>query len=287
MSSPDQLYHRPDFVREVFVFLQESEELIGFTRDISKQGASIFIKLSQPLEDKSASVFYDYKLKLLHQTIQVSVKPWEAQEHFPLKINQVELSWQKGYDIFITGEFLPMSDLLSKKLKDICPCPIVREVPFSNYKSIKLEAFKNELSEAITESINIEVQSSYSNVCATRDYIASISTRHKFTAETTYYIKLMADELLMNAFLYGTPKQGIPTTKIHIEISRHGFLFEISDSAGRPFNDEPYRKKSLKNNSGGLAIINAFSEDWEVNTEPEVSTKVSFFMNRIEEPHEA
>lgn len=286
MNSPNQLYHRPDFVREVFVFLNENEKLIGFTRDISRQSASIFIKLNAPIEDKSASVFYDYKLKLINEVIQVSVKPWESQEHFPLKINQVELSWQKGYDIFITGEFLPMSAPLSKKLEDICPSPTVREIPFSNYKSSKLETFKQELSESISESINIEVQSSYSNVCATRDYIASISSRHKFTDEITYYIKLMADELLMNAFLYGTPKQGIPTTKVHIEISRHGFLFEISDSAGRPFNDEPYRKKSLKNNSGGLAIINAFSEDWEVSTEPEVSTKVSFFMNRIEESHE-
>ena len=125
-----------------------------------------------------------------------------------LKVMRVESSWQKGYDIFVAGKFVNLNDFQLKELEKACPQVVERAETQDHYISATLPTFRKRIETEGADHINLEYTSNYANVRSARDYITNLSDRHEFSEEEVYQIKLMVDELLMNAFLYGSTEVG-------------------------------------------------------------------------------
>ena len=163
---------------------------------------------------------------------------------------------------------------------------IVRQETDQHYISSTLPAFRIKMeNDPSMQHVLLEYTSSYANVRSTRDYIANLADRHEFNEEEVYQIKLMVDELLMNAFLYGSTEKGRNHSNVKLYIGQDGMLFEVTDHAGHHFNDRPYhmRRDVRSGPVGGLALIEAYSDDWQVDIHREKFTRVTFFKTRSKE----
>lgn len=287
-------YHRADFAREVQVFLDNETSVHGLTRDLSTDSVSIFLSLKGAdhfLEDivpeKGEPIkLSKLKAKLLNQVLLLSINDSNLNEPLDLMVLRVEISWQKGYDIFIAGKLQNLNDFQSKELEKACPSVLVRQETSSHYISSTLPLFRKKLElDENLQSIQLEYTSSYANVRSTRDYITNLADRHEFCEEDVYQIKLMTDELLMNAFLYGSTEKGRNHSTVKVLISKEGILFEVTDHAGHHFNDRPYhlRRDVRSGPVGGLALVEAYSDDWQVDIHRNTFTRVTFYKTRSEE----
>lgn len=286
-------YHRADFAREVQVFLDSETTVHGMTRDLSTDSVSIFLSLKGAKEFLKDVLLEDgqiklssLKKKLVGQTLLISINDGKLKEPIDLRVLRVEISWQKGYDIFIAGKIENLNEFQKKELEDACPQVVVRQETDNHYISSTLPIFKKKIeNDANMQYIHMEYTSSYANVRSTRDYIANLADRHEFPEEEVYQIKLMADELLMNAFLYGSTEKGRNHSSLKVHIGQAGILFEVTDHAGHHFNDRPYhlRRDVRSGPVGGLALVEAYSDDWQVDIHRGKFTRVTFFKTRSEE----
>jgi anti-sigma regulatory factor (Ser/Thr protein kinase) len=286
-------YHRADFAREVQLFLDSETTIHGLTRDLSTDSVSIFVSLkgakeffSDVLSDDGQLKLSALKKKFIGGTLLVSINDTSLREPINLKVLRVEISWQKGYDIFLAGKFQNLDDFQTKELEKACPSVLVRQETDQHYSSSTLPTFKSKLeSDPSLQFIHLEYTSSYANVRSTRDYIANLADRHEFNEEEVYQIKLMVDELLMNAFLYGSTEKDRNHSNIKLHIGQPGMIIEVTDHGGNHFNDRPYhlRRDVRSGPVGGLALIEAYSDDWQVDIHREKFTRVTFFKTRSEE----
>ncbi|MBF0198064.1 MAG: hypothetical protein HQL32_10145, partial [Planctomycetes bacterium] len=78
---------------------------------------------------------------------------------------------------------------------------------------------------------------------------------------------------------YGSSEKGRDKTSLNLMFGEDGMLFEIIDYGGKFFDDMPYhsRKDLQKSQLGGLTLVEAYSDDWEVDIDVGNSTKVTFF----------
>ena len=284
-------FHRAEFAREVQVFLDNETSVYGLTRDLSTESVSIFLSLKGAqsfLKDLNAEgelKISALKKKLINQVLLISIGDDILHQPLDLTVLRVEISWQKGYDIFIAGRFLKLDDFKKKILENVCPTVNVRQETEHHYTSSSLPIFRQKLeSEAGVEHIHLEYTSNYANVRSTRDYLANISERHEFNEEEVYQIKLMVDEILMNAFLYGSTEKGRNHTNVKVLVGQAGLLIEVTDHAGHHFNDNPYhvRRDVSAGPVGGLALVEAYSDDWQVDISREKFTRITFFKTRSE-----
>lgn len=283
-------YHRAEFAREVQVFLDNETSLHGLTRDLSTDSVSIFVTLRGARDYFSDAINDGHiklsaiKEKLIDQVLLLSIGDANLSEPLDLTILRVEISWQKGYDLFIAGKFANLNDFQTKELEKACPNVLVRKEVDHHYRSSTLPIFRNKMESLNAETVSLEYTSNYANVRSSRDFVANLAQTHEFSEEEVYQIKLMADELLMNAFLYGSKEEGRNTTKVKVRIGPPGILFEVTDHAGTHFNDRPYhlRRDVRAGPVGGLALIEAYSDDWQVDIHRNTFTRVTFFKTRNE-----
>lgn len=283
-------YHRADFAREVQVYLDSETVAHGLTRDLSTDSVSIFLSLKGVREyfkdecppEGGPIKLSKLKKKIVGQTLMLAVNDAHLNEPLDLNVLRVESSWQKGYDIFVAGKFVNLNDFQVKELEKACPQVIERQDTSDRYVSATLPAFKNKIENESSDQITLEYTSNYANVRSTRDYITNLSDRHEFNEEEVYQIKLMVDELLMNAFLYGSTEPGRNTTKVKILIGPSGILMEVTDHAGQHFNDHPYhlRRDVRAGPVGGLALVEAYSDDWQVDLHKGTFTRITFYKTR-------
>lgn len=285
VSKPREV-HRSSFCKDLKIFLDTNVILKGVSRDISINSISMFISL------KGAAPFFknngidikhinlnDIKKVLKEQIILVAFEHNEIElEPMDMKVLRIEVSWQKAYDIFIAGQLENIDEFTRKKIESIEP-EVEQKVHEKRYKSSKLPIFKKMLESHHAHKIKIEYTNSYNQVLATRDYITNLVSKYSFPKEEQYQLKLISDEALMNAFLYGSTLEGRNHTEINIEICQYGVLVEITDFAGKYFDDTPYhsRKNLTMKQLGGLTLIGAYSDDWQVVTLPNKKTTLTFF----------
>lgn len=283
-------YHRTEFAREVQVYLDSETIAHGMTRDLSTESVSVFLSLKGVRGYFKAECELDHldkslsflKAKLIDETVMLVVNDDHLNEPLSFKVLRLEISWQKGYDIFLAGKFVNLNDFQLKELEQACPQVIERQVAEERYLSTTLPVFKKRIEAEGADLILMDYTSTYDNVRSARDYITNLSDRHDFNDEEVYQIKLMVDELLMNAFLYGSTEPDRNRTKVRIWMGASGLLVEVVDHAGHPFNDYPYhmRRDVRAGPVGGLALIEAYSDDWQVDIHKGTLTRVTFFKTR-------
>lgn len=282
-------YHRAEFAREVHVFLDSDTTAHGLTRDLTPDSVSIFLSLKGAQsyfkdvvgEDGQAKLSTVRK-KLINQTVLVSIGDAQVSEPLDILVLRVDPSWQKGYDLFIAGRFQNLNDFQIKELEKACPSVLVRQSADAPYRSSSLPNFKQKLENEEHEKIRLEYTNSYPNVRSTRDYVATLAGYHGYPEEEVYQIKLISDELLMNAFLYGSKEIGKNTTKLNLTFGPSGMIFEVIDQEGAHFNDRPYhlRRDVRSGPVGGLALVEAYSDDWQVESHQGNFTKVTYFKTK-------
>lgn len=281
---------RANFQRDIKVFLGSDVILTGKTKDISFQSVSFFLSLkgsSQYFLKKGWRKGEKIPLKLIkaalfEELILISFDDEHLSEPIDLKITRVETSWQKSYDLFVAGIFQTANanEFFVKDLGNLCP--ELKESPsrHEKYLSEKLPFFKQKLIEEKASYLHLEFSNSYHHVQSIRDLTASLADKYGFLEEEVYQIKLISDELLMNAFLYGTSDLMEQDKSIlNLYFGQSGMIFEITDHGGKYFNDHPYhfRKGLSLEQLGGLALVEAYSDDWQVEIDPGKSTKVTYF----------
>jgi anti-sigma regulatory factor (Ser/Thr protein kinase) len=281
-------FHRAEFAREVQVFLDNETSAYGLTRDLSTDSVSIFLSLKgahnflKDITVEGQIKLSALKKKLINQILLISITDSNSIEPLDLTVLRVEISWQKGFDIFVAGRFLHLDDFKAKELEKACPSVSVRQETDEHYISSKLPLFRQKIDVDSSEHIHLEYTSNYANVRSTRDYIANLAERHEFNEEEVYQIKLMVDEILMNAFLYGSTENGRNHTNVKILLGTPGLYIEVTDHAGHHFNDRPYhiRRDVRSGPVGGLALVEAYSDDWQVDIHRGKFTRITFYKTR-------
>ncbi len=280
-----RLVHRSSYCRKIKLFLDSEEILTGITRDISPQSLSMFISLKGAvpyleqkglIKDKKVSL-NKIKKFLQNETVLISFEDDNIQEPVDIRILRVESSWKKSYEIFLAGQFENIDEFIAKGIEKFCP-EEKEKVNKKKYVSTKIPQFKEVVEEDHPNKLNFEFNNSYAHVILMRDFIASLTEKYNFSDEDVYLIKLISDEVLMNAFLYGSTVKGRDKTLLNITINSHGIIVEITDFAGIDFDDTPYhvRKELSLKQLGGLALIEAYSDDWQVDIDKNVQTTLTF-----------
>jgi anti-sigma regulatory factor (Ser/Thr protein kinase) len=280
-----RLVHRSSYCRKIKLFLDSEEILTGITKDISPHSLSMFISLKGAipylenkglLKDKKISL-NKIKKFLQNETVLISFEDDKIKEPIDIRILRIESSWKKGYEIFIAGQFENIDEFIAKGIENYCP-EEKGKVDKKKYISTKIPHLKEFIEEDHPNKLNFDFNNSYSHVILMRDFIASLAEKYNFSAEDVYFIKLIADEVLMNAFLYGSTIVGRDKTLLNIIINSQGIIVEVTDFAGVYFDDTPYhvRKELSLKQLGGLALIEAYSDDWQVDIENNVQTTLTF-----------
>jgi anti-sigma regulatory factor (Ser/Thr protein kinase) len=287
--------HRSSYRKPLKLFLENGDVLTGVSKDISKNSVSMFVSLKGGIAYlKNEGIIKDHKISLSkvkkffrNQATLISLEDDSIHEPINLRILRVEPSWRKHYDIFIAGEFENVNEFISKEIESAVPDE-EEKTENKKYVSKKIPKFKEMVEEDHPNHLNFEVNNSYSHVMLMRDFIASLAEKYHFAEQDIYLLKLISDEVLMNAFLYGSTVKGRDKTKISISINSHGVLIEVTDFAGIPFDDTPYhaRKELTLSQLGGLALIEAYSDDWQIDTDKNVQTTLTFYKTNSAPHHE-
>lgn len=287
-KGPSRNYHRADFSRKVELYLGENTVLRGVSKDISTNSASMFVSyegiesyLKQyRIKDPNQLSIQQWRKILADEKAMVSLQDISLPEPIDFRVLRIETSWEKGFDLFVAGRFENTDDFLTKEILQLCPeLSGESSAPKKRYISEKLPIFREMMQEEGVSSFNVEYSNRYDHVHSFRDLLAGLAEKHGFSDEDAYMIKLMTDEVLMNAFLYGSIEEGKDKTSIEAFFSPRGILVEIVDYAGKYFDDHPFhfRKKLELKQLGGLVLVEAYSDDWQVDIVPGESTKVTFF----------
>ncbi len=264
------------------LYLESDVTLHGITHDVSTHSVAVFVNL------KNASALYGavaagraplsaIKGKLLGQTALLEIAE-EGLDPINFTIQRVEPSWKKGFHLFIGGRFVNADEFLVKKLEQVCPAllpgPRQREV----YVSEGLPDFLEDLRRLRAEEFVCEFSNGYHNVRDHRDLVTALAAHHEFPEEEIYGIKLLADEALMNAFLYGSIEPGRDRTQLRALLAPGRIYLAVRDYAGIEFDDFPYHfRKERADQRGGLSLLEELSDDWQVQTVPGEYTEVCFF----------
>jgi anti-sigma regulatory factor (Ser/Thr protein kinase) len=282
-------YHRAEFAREVQVFLDSDTTAHGLTRDLTPESVSIFLSLKGAqsflkgvIGSDGQAKLSEVRKKLVDQIILISIGDAHVSEPLDLRVLRVDPSWQKGYDLFIAGRFQNLNDFQIKELEKACPSVLVRQSSDAPYRSSSLPIFRKKLEIGESEKVQLQYSNSYPNVRSTRDFVAGLAGYHGFSEEEVYQIKLISDELLMNAFLYGSREDDLNNTNLNLTFGPEGMVFEVIDHAGAHFNDRPYhlRRDVRSGPVGGLALVEAYSDDWQVEINNGNFTKVTYFKSK-------
>lgn len=281
---------RAEFHRRIKLFLGSDTVLSGVSNDISAQSASFFVSL------KGAASFFseggkkgDYlkmkfsriREKLVNQTVLLAVDDGDiGGEPISLSVLRVEPSWKKGYEIFLGGRFLGDNAFLRKRLEKLCPSLVPGAAgKWEKYVSESLQGFRQDMLRDRASAFKFEYTNKYAHVQLFRDLVTKTAALYDFKDMELYRIKLLADELLTNAFLYGSMEPGRDCTALTIMLLPGRFLMTVRDFGGRLFNDYPYHvRKTVKGSEGGLSLVEAYSDDWQVETMPKEHTDVSFYL---------
>mgnify|MGYP006424491943 CR=1 FL=1 len=282
-------YHRAEFAREVQVFLDSDTTAHGLTRDVTPESVSIFLSLKGAqgflkgiIGNDGQAKLSEIRQKLVNELILISIGDANVSEPLDLLVLRVDPSWQKGYDLFIAGRFQNLNDFQIKELEKACPSVLVRQSSDAPYRSSSLPIFRKQLETGENEKVQLQYTNSYPSVRSARDYVATLAGYHGFPEEEVYQIKLISDELLMNAFLYGSRDDEKNITKLNLTFGPSGMIFEVVDHAGAHFNDRPYhlRRDVRSGPVGGLALVEAYSDDWQVEINKGNYTKVTYFKSK-------
>ena len=270
-------------MRKVRIFLDSETTLEGVTHDISTQGAAFFLSLKNGSsffcpEERSGKIPFSFiRSKLKDQVILVDLQDTDL-EPVNFEITRIEPSWKKGFHIFLGGRFRGINEFLVKQIEQICPRVLRGGAPREIYVSDSLPAFRKNLLKEKAEVYRYRFTNNYRNIGLHRDLVARLAEAFEFGEKDVYYIKLLVDEILMNAFLYGALAPGKDCTELDILLSHGKLLITVKDFAGREFDDYPYHfRQEKKHEKGGLSLIEELSDDWQVTNKPGKTTEVSFF----------
>lgn len=280
-------FRRADFHRMIRLFVGTDTILSGVTNDISTHSASMFVSL------KGAAAFFGgakageqvripfstVKERLLNQAVLMAFDADDLAEPVNLHILRVEPSWKKGYDIFLGCRFASDDTFLMRKLETVCPGLLPGKEPEGDrYVSESLRRCRDAMQKERAARFTFDYSNKYTHVHAHRDFVARLVSLYEFSEMEQYHVKLLADELLTNAFLYGALEPGRDRTILTLMLQPGRLYFSVRDFAGRVFNDYPFHfRRNEKGTEGGLSLVEAYADDWEVATEEGQHTDVSFF----------
>ena len=285
MSDQEQRrrYKRVDFLRKVKLYLGSDLVLNGVTHDISTHGAAFFVNF------KGAEAFLtdgkkDHKIpmkqikeKLIGELLLMEIEKTEM-EALDLEITRVEASWKKGFHLFVGGNFKNDNEFLTEKIKKIAPKVGSFEGKREIYESDKIEEAKKQMHKERADEYHYSYRNGYRNIKIHRDLVAQLVQQNGFQREDVYVLKLLVDELLMNAFLYGSIVKGKDRTEIDILLTHDRIMVTIRDFSGEEFDDYPYHfRKEKKHEKGGLSLLEELSDDWHVKVKKGSQTEVTFF----------
>lgn len=274
------------------------------TNDISPKNLSLFVSLkgagkffSTPSENGKAKIkFSEIRNKLSGQNLMISIDDKMFTEPVNFVVKRVEPSWRKGFELYVAGLFGDIDDFMSRELNMLCKRLYMEKsgqvdnaddaeaVEQGNkskkrYVSDDLKAFEAEMDEEGPDVFTYSYTNGFAQVKVHRDLIANLMKVYEFSDPECYQVKLAVDELLMNAYLYGSIEPGRDRTEVHVKMLQGKMLLSVKDMAGVDFDDSPYhtRKKFDPSRMGGLSLVQLYTADWHVFTKSGEFTKITFY----------
>lgn len=285
-KSVSRRYRRAAFTRETRLIFGENTDVWGVSNDISPNSLSLFIPAKEVLKYlknkgfnvESVDDILGFRKGLKDEKVMLAFQDPELSSPLTFRIQRIEASWQKGFDLFIAGGLENLDEFHRKSIEEICPL-LKTDEKKKRYVSKELPDFKNQLISEGGSCFQMEFANYFDHISICRDTITLLAEKAGFREEDAYIIKLMSDEVLMNAFLYGSVHPGKDKTRIKVLTSESGILVEVQDFAGRVFDEYPYhfRKNLSTEQLGGLSLVEAYSDDWQVDFVPGQQTVLTFF----------